>query len=237
MSEDTHDTTAYKFGSTLIEPTPICCGVQLRPFSMGHLILLRDVLHSVLLSAETKEVGNEFGVVEFFKAILICAMTYENGKEFISNISQHCPRNYFHFIDNKGPKFLQKFIKWIVNKPNAWLNRKLLVQQFLNNLNEIMKHKSFNTLNEIIIFENYLRYYIDIPKFKILQQNDDFPSGSDEITSTLIIFKELNYEETEVMNMGFNRLQVIKCSILENRGVIRVCEKRVVEYLKNSGKL
>jgi len=70
------------FLTALIPDPAWCLGVRLRPFSLGHLILLRRI-ESPFVSREAKQV--ELG--DLILAVILCADTFAAGVEFLGDMT------------------------------------------------------------------------------------------------------------------------------------------------------
>lgn len=84
MSTNKADTTAYKYSSALIPINFTICGVVLKPFSMGHMLILES-LASPLVSSEKSNISMEDGIYNFFAALLVCAQSYEDNLITLNN--------------------------------------------------------------------------------------------------------------------------------------------------------
>jgi hypothetical protein len=78
------DLTQYKYGSALIPQNTIICGVRLKPFCLGHLMLLEE-LNNPLIAETEKDINLVDGTYHLYCALLICGLTYEEGVELCSN--------------------------------------------------------------------------------------------------------------------------------------------------------
>ena len=82
------DFTAYKFGNSLIPIDWYICGVKLRPFCLGHYIIL-EMIDNPLVAAQIKELPINDILSWFFSALLVCAATYEDNIETLNNDVKH----------------------------------------------------------------------------------------------------------------------------------------------------
>jgi len=76
------------FLTALIPDPAWCLGVRLRPFSLGHLVLLRRI-DSPFVSREAKQV--ELG--DLILAVILCADTFAAGVEFLGDMSTQSEAN------------------------------------------------------------------------------------------------------------------------------------------------
>ena len=82
------DPTAYHFDQALLPVTWDICGVRLRPFSMGHYIILKNIGNPMLDNSETN-IADDEKLCWFFQTLLICASTYEDNIEMLQNLESH----------------------------------------------------------------------------------------------------------------------------------------------------
>lgn len=78
------DLTSYRYEDAVLPPTWTICGVKLRPFSMGHLIIL-EKLQSPLVSKDKINLGMQDGIYFFIQGILICALDFEDNVKMLEN--------------------------------------------------------------------------------------------------------------------------------------------------------
>jgi hypothetical protein len=92
------DYTAYHFDTALLPVIWTICGVQLKPFSLGHFIILRQ-LKSPMINEVAEDVSLEDGLYWFFNALLVCALSYEDNLELLANEARF-KEVYQQFCDN-----------------------------------------------------------------------------------------------------------------------------------------
>ena len=80
----TDDLTQCRLGDSILMDITTICGVRLRPFCLGHIILLES-LGNPLISPTEMDITLSEGAANFIIALLVCAMTYEDGIEFLTN--------------------------------------------------------------------------------------------------------------------------------------------------------
>jgi hypothetical protein len=81
--------TQYNYGSTLLLkewPEPIC-GVTLKPFCLGHVLLLEESKNP-FISKDKQEISEAEMCHRLFQALIICALTYEEGLELLSDANK-----------------------------------------------------------------------------------------------------------------------------------------------------
>ena len=92
------DFTAYKVGAALIPITWTICGVRLRPFSLGHYIILES-LGNPLIAEKAQEMPITDTLAWFFSALLVCAATYEDNLLILNDDVEH-KRLFKEFSEN-----------------------------------------------------------------------------------------------------------------------------------------
>lgn len=78
------DLTQVSYGDALFIDKYTLCGVCLRPLSLGHIILL-ETLKNPIIAPEEMDVNVEESVAQFFIALLICGLTYEDGLKMLTD--------------------------------------------------------------------------------------------------------------------------------------------------------
>jgi hypothetical protein len=76
--------TQCDYGSALIPNDVTICGVTLKPFCIGHLMIL-DELQNPYLGYDAIMVDERVAHYRLYEAILVCGMTYEKGLELVRN--------------------------------------------------------------------------------------------------------------------------------------------------------
>jgi hypothetical protein len=82
------DVTSYKYGTALLPARYNICGVELKPFCLGHLILLEQI-NNPLVASTPLNVETQEGLFHLFEAILICALSFEDATEFLTNDDEY----------------------------------------------------------------------------------------------------------------------------------------------------
>ena len=78
------DFTSYRFSDAVLPDKFVICGVELRPFCLGHFILLEH-LNNPILNQEATDIALEDGMYWFFLALLVCSFTYDDAVELLNN--------------------------------------------------------------------------------------------------------------------------------------------------------
>jgi len=94
--KQTQDLTQTRLGDAFFTDVTTICGVKLKPFCLGHIILL-EALNNPIIGQEVKDIPLEDAISHFFIALLICALSYEEAlilltdeKVFSEEITSFC---------------------------------------------------------------------------------------------------------------------------------------------------
>lgn len=96
------DFTAYKFSNAVIPIDFIICGVKLKPFSLGHMMILEHI-GNPMMSPTTIDVSMVDGLYHFFQSLIVCGQSYEDNlgmfndeftyrstmEQFVSNLKKN----------------------------------------------------------------------------------------------------------------------------------------------------
>jgi hypothetical protein len=116
--------------------------------------------------------------------------------------------------------------------PNIFLKEWELFQ---NNLIKNMDiDPNWNIYSKYNKFKEYMRYYIDMPIYEVLQKDSSgsSKSGTDWKAAIAVIFKKLTYKETEIWNMPLNKLFQEWTANAEGEGQIKVLNKFTADKIK-----
>jgi hypothetical protein len=103
-------TTAYNFGEALTPRTFVICGVELRPFSLGHWMILERLGSPFLSSNPSENVSLAEGVGDFLVLLLVCGQTYEDNDKMLNDEK----------LFRKTVKTFEKHIKKVIKKDKNW---------------------------------------------------------------------------------------------------------------------
>jgi hypothetical protein len=191
--------TQYSYGDALIPIEKAICGVVLKPLCLGHLLLLEKTNNPVM-SKEEVALGYQDGVYRFFQALLVCALSYEDGCKLLGDTEL----------------FLEEW------------------ELFQNNLiKNIEREPDWNIYSKLSLFKDYMAYYLDMPFYEVLQKDTGgTKSGTDWKAAIAIIFKKLDYSQSEILNMPMNKLFQEWTANAEAEGQIKVVNKFTADKLK-----
>lgn len=197
-------TPQYDYGSALVPRETVICGVTLRPFSLGHIILLEETSNP-LISKDEIPVTKAEGAYRLFQALLICALTYEEGLELL----------------NDKEKWLAEWARFEKN---------LIANMDVD--------PNWNLYIKLQMFKNYMSYYVlSMPDYKILHRDEKSTnSGTDWRAAIKVMFKKLNYTQSEILNMGLDQLFQEWTVNAEGEGSIKVFDKYTSDKIKAANK-
>lgn len=87
-ADNAYDPTAYHFDQALLPVNWTVCGVRLRPFSIGHYVLLKHV-GNPMLEAEEPEMPDDEKLCWFLQTLLICASDYTSNMAMLEDQQSH----------------------------------------------------------------------------------------------------------------------------------------------------
>lgn len=79
-----NENTIYYYNSAILPQQFNVCGIDLRPFCLGHLLLLERI-QSPLLNTEQINLNLGDGLHSFLMALSICALKYEDGIKLLTD--------------------------------------------------------------------------------------------------------------------------------------------------------
>jgi hypothetical protein len=169
-------------------------GLRLKPFSLGHYILL----DRYEVNFASREYHNLFtatdnpkrpitGFEDFLLAVCICSMTYEEFTTFI----------------NDGDAFFKYFRDWgtAVHK-------------------QIKKDKDFDLLYRINLFKKYMKEGTEVPSYWE-EDAKGSSSGGHWIQAVLLtLTSECGYTQTEALNCPFSKALYDYLKVCERNGAL-----------------
>lgn len=125
----TTDFTSYKFADAILPQKFVICGVELRPFCLGHYILLEHIQNPIL-SLDESASTMEDALYWFFLALMICAVSYDDAVLILNDDKQlaELSRVFFGNLEKqmeieKGWNFFAKmslfkdYVKYYMDMP------------------------------------------------------------------------------------------------------------------------
>ena len=82
------DLTAYKYSDAILPLKFNICGIELRPLSLGHLMILEKV-NNPIIAQEVKEYNMADSLYWFFSALLTCGLSYEDNLIILNDAEKH----------------------------------------------------------------------------------------------------------------------------------------------------
>ena len=121
--------TAYNYSEALLPNTYTICGVVLKPFCLGHLIILEHFQNPLVAPSEM-DVSFSEGIYWLFQAILICSLSYEDNLLILDDDAEY-QKLANKFCDNllkvmeKDPEWnflkslnmFKAYLKYFMNMP------------------------------------------------------------------------------------------------------------------------
>lgn len=77
--------TPFNYNEAINPKSFVICSLELKPFSLGHYILLEQIQSPFLTDNPDTSVELEFGLTHFLMCLLICGQSYEDGLTMLSD--------------------------------------------------------------------------------------------------------------------------------------------------------
>jgi hypothetical protein len=84
MAKKEQDFTSYFYSNAIIPRKFIICGLELKPFCLGHLIMLEHHKNPIV-NLEASKVSVQDSLYYFFHALMVCGLTYEENLQLLDN--------------------------------------------------------------------------------------------------------------------------------------------------------
>jgi hypothetical protein len=191
------DYTQYKYEDALIPQTYTICGIILKPFCLGHIMLLERI-NNPFISAEEQTVSKVDGLYYFFLALLICGHSFEDGKQLLDDIK---------LLEQTAKAFCDNLIVQMGNEP------------------EWNYFSKFNMFKAYMKYYLDMPFYDKLNSETGGNPLDNVPSGTDWKNSIFITFKKLGYTQTQIVNMSLKKLFYEWTAYAESEGAIKVANK------------
>lgn len=192
-------------------------GLQLKPFCLGHYILMRRFECNYAAEGESQL---DFG--DFLLGLVICSMTYEENIQFFNQ--KPIP---FCSLDN----FKSCGFGWYISKKMGRAFWEVLC--WGHKVKKMSKRdKTFNIYSKIQQFNKYITEGQRMPMYFELNKNNA-PSNSHWSTSLKItMMGELGYTESQVLNTPLVQLFAEYCRYAESQGAIELMSDYEEELAK-----
>ena len=76
--------TQVSYADSLFADSFIVAGVKLKPFCLGHILLLES-LKNPLIAPDEEQVPMDDAIAHFFLAAIVCSLTYEDAVEMLND--------------------------------------------------------------------------------------------------------------------------------------------------------
>jgi hypothetical protein len=76
--------TPFSYNEAINPRQFIICSLELRPFSLGHYILLEQIESPFITDDPNQSVEMEYGLCHFLMCLLICSQTYEDNVKMLN---------------------------------------------------------------------------------------------------------------------------------------------------------
>jgi len=204
--------SATSYTKALI-PTPYTImGLDLKPFCIGHVLLMQHFNCSFGADEAIKVNVNQL-VQDFLWGLVICSMTFE---EFYNA----CQTNTLEVYYSKDFAVKRiKFTDWIKNWRKAIL--------------KAVHEKNANLLTRLAAFNEYIREAMEVPMF--FQESEGTPKNSGShwtLTILNVLTGELGYSQSEALNMPLAQAYQVYLKFCERNGLITIATQREQEEAK-----
>jgi hypothetical protein len=122
MAKKEQDFTSYFYSNAIIPRKFTICGLELKPFCLGHLLILEHTQNPIV-NINAQDTTLEDSIYYFFHALLVCGLNYEENltlldnstdyKEYVDKFTQNMLKNMEHESDWNILKKLNMFEKYV----------------------------------------------------------------------------------------------------------------------------
>lgn len=215
----------YRLNDFVLPKPFVVCGVELKPFCLGHYIFLSELKNHFVLTNES-ETTLDSVALDLFRSVSICGLSYEDGKEMMEN-PEVFEQRYTAFTDFFFNQYLPSKKQPAKNADGT---------PIIDKDGNTVYIETFNIWLEKAEFEKYMEYWLDIPLFDETASERKEPSGIDWTLSLANVLTKLNYDENKIMNMSFRQLYYVWAAEAESSGNIKVWPRWRVEPFKEREK-
>lgn len=195
----------------------VILGIELKPLSLGHYLLMRRFDVGYATDADKSSVGWD----DFVMGLLICSMTHEQFIDLLNNK-----------VDGKQAK-----CRWLWWRDDHNYFMRYLKRQSKLLKQRIKKEKGFNLLSKMGLFNYYIRRGTIMPKYWEGDHASDKESGAhwSQIIFTSAI-SDLGYTRSEALNIPLTQLFNDFFRFAESQGAIELMrddEEELVEEMES----
>lgn len=179
-------------------------GLRLKPFCLGHYILLSKYGCSFVNEGEEVEVG----MPDLILGLSICSMTYEQGLKYTKGLEFIQEKNKGFIFSREG----RKEAKAAIHFTKQWGKQVTKA---------IKKQDGFNQYAELKAFARYIKEGSKQPNYFFDDEDDGRPRGGHWTQNMLLTLKsELGYSNSEAMNLPLSQVFYDYIKHCENNGTI-----------------
>lgn len=192
-------------------------GLQLKPFCLGHYILMRRFGCNYAAEGESQL---DFG--DFLLGLVICSMTYEENIQFFN-------QKYIPFFSWEN--FKSYGLGWYISKTMGrafWE-----VYCWGRKVKRMSKRdKTFNVYSKIQQFNKYITDGQRMPMYFELNKNNARSNSHWSTSLKITMMGELGYTESQVLNTPLVQLFAEYCRYAESQGAIELMSDYEEELAK-----
>ena len=75
----------YNYNEVMYPTKFVICGIELKPFSLGHYLLLERLKNPFLNDDPDLQININEGITQFYICLIICGHSYEDANELLKN--------------------------------------------------------------------------------------------------------------------------------------------------------
>jgi hypothetical protein len=212
-------------------------GLTLKPFCLGHVLLMRRYGCAYADTQETLT-SPEALIKDFLWALVICSMSYEDFVTALQDDKLTVSVKRLGRPVEKVISFRAWWLKWVkfVTKSAKAERRRKEFNKLLFAVDDLLTVKGWHRLAQFVrnhlpevkevfcipeklaAFNNYIKEGWQVPKFSTESQGSN--SGDWAHAVFLSLTGELGYTESQALNMPLSKAFLNHCRVLERKGSI-----------------
>jgi len=206
--------------SAIIPEPYTICGLRLKPFCLGHYLLMKKFQVSYANDSEARTNPVEL-VKDFLLALVICSLSYEEFLEAVTTDKLMVNTKQFRFFGKRVEKEMS-FRKWLSNWGDA--------------ICTAAKDKdNFNALEKISAFRKYLNDGLRVPLFYDEGKDNQMPSGAHWSQSIEhVLTGELGYTHSEALNLPLAKALSDYFKYAERHGLVTLMTDEEIELTETN---